>query len=45
MIVKDQNLKINSFVKYDKCFTLNAEIVNKKLTSIDISFLQKLKVE
>jgi len=32
--IKEQNLKINSFVKYDKCFTLNVEIVNKKLTSL-----------
>jgi len=41
--IKEQNLKINSFVKYDKCFTLNVETVNKKLTSVNDAFLQKIK--
>jgi hypothetical protein len=40
---KEKSLKINSFVKYDKCFTLNIEIVNKKLTAVDNKLLEKLK--
>ena len=40
---KDNELKINSFVKYDKCFTLNKEIVDKKLSALNNHFLQNLK--
>ncbi len=40
---KEEYLKLTSFVKYDKCFTLNTEIVDKKLTSLNDRFLQKLK--
>ena len=41
--LKDGNLKLLSFVKYDKCFTLNSEVVDKKLASIDDNFMSKLK--
>ena len=36
-------LKLISFVKYDKCFTLNSEIVDKKLASVNEAFLNQLK--
>ncbi len=41
--LKDGYLKLLSFVKYDKCFTLNSEVVDKKLASIDGDFMSKLK--
>ncbi len=36
-------LRLNSFVKYDKCFTLGSSIVDKKLSSVKEVFLGKLK--
>ncbi len=36
-------LKIKSYIKYDKCFTLDSKIVDKKLSSINSNFLEKLK--
>ena len=36
-------LKLVSFVKYDKCFTLNSEIVDKKLASVNDKFLAQIK--
>lgn len=40
---REKELKIISFVKYDKCFTLNTEIVDKKLTSLNDVILKILK--
>ena len=40
----DGKLKLISFVKYDKCFTLNSEIVDKKLASVNNEFIDKLKI-
>jgi len=37
-------LKLVSFVKYDKCFTLNSEIVDKKLASVNNEFMDEMKV-
>ena len=37
------DLKLISYVKYDKCFTLNSELVDKKLASVNEAFLAKLK--
>jgi hypothetical protein len=37
-------LKVNSYIKYDKCFTLNSKIVDKKLTSVNMDFLEKIKI-
>ena len=42
--LKEGELKLTSFVKYDKCFTLSAETVDKKLASLDNEFMDKLKV-
>ena len=36
-------LKLTSFVKYDKCFTLNNEIVDKKLATLNNTTIHKLK--
>ena len=30
-------------VKHDKCFTLNSELVDKKLVSVNEIFMEKLK--
>ena len=35
-------LPLQSFVKYDKCFTLHSDIVEKKLTSINLNTLKKI---
>jgi len=34
---------INSYIKYDKCFTLNTEIVDKKIATLTPELLEKLK--
>ena len=41
--IKEGELKLVSFVKYDKCFTLSSDIVSKKLASIDDTLMQELK--
>ena len=42
----DGDLKLRSFVKYDKCFTLNTDLVDKKLATVsdvakNITFLTR----
>jgi len=44
MSYKKGELKLVSFVKYDKCFTLHSEMVDKKLASVDDEFLNKMKI-
>jgi len=41
--LKEGELKLVSYVKYDKCFTLNADIVDKKLASVKDEYTQHLK--
>jgi mRNA interferase MazF len=41
--IVDGDLKLRSFVKYDKCFTLNGELVDKKLASVDSNLMETLK--
>lgn len=41
--LKEGELTLVSFVKYDKCFTLNSEIVIKKLASVNDMFMNRLK--
>ena len=43
MDIADGNLKLESYVKYDKCFTLNSELVDKKLASVNVILMEKLK--
>ncbi len=38
------NLPLQSYVKYDKCFTLNSSIVDKKIATVDKNLLDKLKL-
>ena len=37
------DLPLESYVKYDKCFTLNVTLVDKKLASVSDVFMEKLK--
>jgi len=37
------SLQLKSFVKYDKCFTLNSVIAEKKLASVTPDFMSKIK--
>jgi mRNA interferase MazF len=39
----DGELKFTSFLKYDKCFTLNALLVNKKVGTVSNAFLEEVK--
>jgi len=41
--LKEGELKLISFVKYDKCFTLNSDIVYKKLASVNDDLMNELK--
>jgi mRNA interferase MazF len=41
--ITKEPLKLTSFVKYDKCFTIDSNVVDKKLTEIHNDFLQELK--
>ena len=41
--IEDGDLKLRSFVKYDKCFTLNTELVDKKLASVNNDLMKTLK--
>ena len=41
--ITNGNLKLVSYVKYDKCFTLNSELVDKKLASVNSTMMAKLK--
>ena len=36
-------LTITSFVKYDKCFTINNSVIDKKITDVNEAFLNRLK--
>jgi len=37
------NLVVESFVKYDKCFTISNEVIYKKLAKVNNDFLSKLE--
>jgi len=41
--LKSGDLKLISFLKYDKCFTLNKQIVDKKLADVNPEFMNKLR--
>jgi len=38
------SLSLESFIKYDKCFTLNSEIVNKNIAKVNTNLIDKLKI-
>ena len=37
------HLSLISYVKYDKCFTLNGSLVDKKLASLNHNFMKQVK--
>ncbi len=39
----ESNLTLESYVKYDKCFTLNTGIIDKKIAKVNETFLNSLK--
>jgi len=39
----NSNLTLESYVKYDKCFTLNTSIVDKKIATVNDTLLTTLK--
>ncbi len=41
--MKEGSMKLKSFIKYDKCFTLNSELVDKKLASVNDVLMEKIK--
>jgi len=41
--IVEKTLKLVSFVKYDKCFTIDSSLVDKKLTAVNDIFLARLK--
>ena len=43
MHLKDNNLTLESYVKYDKCFTLSTNIIDKKIAAANQSLLNELK--
>ncbi len=38
-----KDLKLDSYVKYDKCFTINKIVIEKQLSSVNQEFLEILK--
>lgn len=41
--ISKKQLKLISFVKYDKCFTIDSDVIKKKLTEVNSDFVSKLK--
>jgi len=39
----NSNLTLKSYIKYDKCFTLQGSIVDKKIATVNTNLLNKLK--
>ena len=39
----ENSLPLTSYVKYDKCFTLSTDIVDKKLTSVNKVAIEEIK--
>jgi mRNA interferase MazF len=39
----DGTLKLTSYLKYDKCFTLNSTLVNKKIAKVSDEFLSVIR--
>lgn len=35
-------LKLKSFLKFDKCFTLNSSIINKRVATVNKAFLNRV---
>jgi mRNA interferase MazF len=41
--LQNSNLTLESYIKYDKCFTLNSEIVDKKIAFATSRLMNRLK--
>ncbi|MFA5215362.1 type II toxin-antitoxin system PemK/MazF family toxin [Sulfuricurvum sp.] len=41
--LSEGELKLRSFVKYDKCFTISTQNADKKLAQINLASLEKIK--
>ena len=39
----NSNLTLESYIKYDKCFTLSSSIIDKKIATVNKDLLDKLK--
>ncbi len=39
----DGKLLLKSYIKYDKCFTISLEVVDKKIATVDTDLLSTLK--
>ena len=39
----NSNLTLESYIKYDKCFTLNSSIIDKKIAMVNQNLLNNLK--
>lgn len=39
----DSHLTLESYIKYDKCFTISTDIIDKKIAKIDTTLLEQLK--
>ena len=42
--LNDSTLSLKSYIKYDKCFTINTEIIDKSIAKVNYNLLNKLKV-
>jgi len=40
----NSTLSLQSYIKYDKCFTINTEIIDKSIAKVNIDLLDKLKI-
>jgi len=42
--LSDSTLSLKSYIKYDKCFTINTEIIEKSIAQVNKDLLDKLKI-
>ena len=42
--LSDSALSLKSYIKYDKCFTINTEIIDKSIAKVNKDLLNKLKI-
>jgi mRNA interferase MazF len=41
--LQNSNLTLESYIKYDKCFTLNSKIIDKKIATVTPTLMHRLK--
>ena len=42
--LNNSTLSLKSYIKYDKCFTINTEIADKSIAKVNSDLLDKLKI-